>query len=141
MHRKGTSKQRVFIYVRISRDRIGAGIGVERQERECRELAEQLGFIVSMDLHDVYATTLPSGNASVRPPQSPTTSTASGLGGTDDSGLRPNVTSALLFAFPGPIPLKMRTTSFATQCAGARESAAAAIFRTGSPSIGEAAKI
>src|SRR5256886_1967866 len=41
-----SKKQRVFIYVRISRDRIGAGIGVERQERECRELAERLGFIV-----------------------------------------------------------------------------------------------
>src|SRR6266567_8747734 len=66
---------------------------------ESTALCEQgrTGFIASIDLHDVYATTLPSGNASVRPPQSPTTSTASGLEGTD-SDLTPNVTSALLLA-------------------------------------------
>src|SRR6266567_3341528 len=53
------------------------------------------GFIASIDLHDVYATTLPSGNASVSPPQSPTTRTASGLGETDDSDLTPSAPSAL----------------------------------------------
>ncbi|MGP8000421.1 MAG: recombinase family protein [Streptosporangiaceae bacterium] len=37
------------IYVRISEDREGAGLGVERQERDCRELADCLGL-------DVYAT-------------------------------------------------------------------------------------
>lgn len=34
---------RFAIYTRISRDRIGAGLGVERQEAECRELVERLG--------------------------------------------------------------------------------------------------
>jgi site-specific DNA recombinase len=40
------SKLRVFIYVRISRDRIGARVGVDRQERECRDLADRLGLNV-----------------------------------------------------------------------------------------------
>lgn len=35
------------IYCRISRDRIGAGLGVERQEAECRELANKLGLTVA----------------------------------------------------------------------------------------------
>ena len=35
------------IYVRISQDRAGAGLGVERQEGECRELAERLGYAVA----------------------------------------------------------------------------------------------
>ncbi|MDQ3538383.1 MAG: recombinase family protein, partial [Actinomycetota bacterium] len=34
------------IYARISKDRVGAGLGVERQEQECRDLAEQLGWTV-----------------------------------------------------------------------------------------------
>ena len=34
------------IYVRISQDRGGAGLGVERQETECRALAERLGWTV-----------------------------------------------------------------------------------------------
>jgi DNA invertase Pin-like site-specific DNA recombinase len=38
------------IYVRISQDRAGAGLGVERQETECRDLAERLGWTVV----DVY---------------------------------------------------------------------------------------
>ncbi|WP_166677591.1 recombinase family protein [Amycolatopsis arida] len=33
---------RAFIYVRISKDREGAGLGVERQEGDCRELAAML---------------------------------------------------------------------------------------------------
>jgi site-specific DNA recombinase len=37
---------RAAIYVRISRDRIGAGLGVERQEADCRELAERMGYAV-----------------------------------------------------------------------------------------------
>lgn len=41
---------RAAIYCRISRDRVGAGLGVERQELECRELAAKLGFTVV----DVY---------------------------------------------------------------------------------------
>lgn len=40
----------VGIYVRISADREGAGLGVERQEKDCRELAQQLGW----DVADVY---------------------------------------------------------------------------------------
>jgi site-specific DNA recombinase len=34
------------VYVRISEDREGAELGVERQERDCRVLAEQLGWSV-----------------------------------------------------------------------------------------------
>ena len=34
------------IYVRISRDREGAGLGVERQEQDCREMADRLGWPV-----------------------------------------------------------------------------------------------
>lgn len=34
------------IYARISRDRAGAGLGVERQEADCRALAERLGWQV-----------------------------------------------------------------------------------------------
>jgi site-specific DNA recombinase len=34
------------VYVRISRDRTGAGLGVERQETDCRELAARLGLTV-----------------------------------------------------------------------------------------------
>lgn len=30
------------VYVRMSQDRAGAGLGVERQERECRELVDKL---------------------------------------------------------------------------------------------------
>lgn len=37
---------RAAIYARISKDRIGAGLGVDRQEQECRELAERLGFTI-----------------------------------------------------------------------------------------------
>ncbi|BCO97645.1 recombinase family protein [Mycobacterium intracellulare] len=39
------------IYMRISQDRTGAGLGVDRQEQECRKLAERLGWKVA----DVYA--------------------------------------------------------------------------------------
>jgi DNA invertase Pin-like site-specific DNA recombinase len=34
------------VYVRISRDRIGAGLGVERQEKDCRELAARPDWTV-----------------------------------------------------------------------------------------------
>lgn len=33
---------RAVIYARISRDKVGAGLGVERQEADCRKLAERL---------------------------------------------------------------------------------------------------
>lgn len=35
------------IYCRISRDREGAGLGIDRQEADCRELAERLGWTVT----------------------------------------------------------------------------------------------
>ena len=38
--------RKAAIYVRISRDREGAGLGVQRQEQDCRELAERLGWHV-----------------------------------------------------------------------------------------------
>ena len=37
---------RAAIYCRISRDKTGAGLGVERQERDCRKLAKQRGWKV-----------------------------------------------------------------------------------------------
>lgn len=37
---------RVVIYCRISKDRVGAGLGVERQERLCRELTKSNGWDV-----------------------------------------------------------------------------------------------
>ncbi|OZM81192.1 recombinase family protein [Pseudonocardia sp. MH-G8] len=40
------TRTRAAIYCRISRDKTGAGLGVERQEAECRELAERLGWTV-----------------------------------------------------------------------------------------------
>ena len=43
--------RRVGIYCRISQDRAGAGLGVGRQEADCRELCERRGWIVV----DVYS--------------------------------------------------------------------------------------
>lgn len=40
------------IYVRISQDREGQGLGVARQEADCRELAERLGFDVLEPIYD-----------------------------------------------------------------------------------------
>ncbi len=37
---------RAGIYCRISRDKVGAGLGVERQQADCRALAERLGWSV-----------------------------------------------------------------------------------------------
>jgi len=47
-----------IIYCRISSDRLGDGAGVERQERECRELAARLGLQVERVLidNDISAT-------------------------------------------------------------------------------------
>ncbi|PZS40767.1 MAG: recombinase family protein [Pseudonocardiales bacterium] len=39
--------QSVAIYCRISRDRAGSGLGVDRQEADCRELAARLGWPVT----------------------------------------------------------------------------------------------
>src|ERR1700733_413671 len=41
---------RAAIYVRISQDREGAGLGVKRQEQDCRELCAKLDF----EAGDVY---------------------------------------------------------------------------------------
>ena len=38
--------RKAAVYVRISRDREGAGLGVQRQEQDCRELADRLGWHV-----------------------------------------------------------------------------------------------
>lgn len=43
-------KTRAAIYVRISLDREGSGLGVERQEKQCRELCTRKGW----DVADVY---------------------------------------------------------------------------------------
>lgn len=42
-----SSKLPVAIYARISRDRAGAGLGVERQEADCRAVAKRLGWTVA----------------------------------------------------------------------------------------------
>jgi site-specific DNA recombinase len=42
----GNAKLPAVIYVRISEDRSGAGLGVEQQERDCRTLADRLGLVV-----------------------------------------------------------------------------------------------
>jgi DNA invertase Pin-like site-specific DNA recombinase len=39
-------RKSAYIYCRISQDRTGAGLGVERQEQDCRKLAESLGMEV-----------------------------------------------------------------------------------------------
>jgi site-specific DNA recombinase len=41
-----SSPRRAAIYCRISQDKTGAGLGVERQEQDCRELAAHLGWLV-----------------------------------------------------------------------------------------------
>lgn len=48
----------VYIYCRLSQDKTGEAIAVERQERECRELAEHKGLFVSRVFtdNDVSAT-------------------------------------------------------------------------------------
>lgn len=38
------------LYLRISQDRVGAGLGVERQQEDCRELARRL----ELDVAEVY---------------------------------------------------------------------------------------
>ncbi|MER6942556.1 recombinase family protein [Nonomuraea sp. NPDC000554] len=41
-----TPRSRCVIYVRISRDKEGAGLGVKRQEADCRDLAQRMGWEV-----------------------------------------------------------------------------------------------
>jgi DNA invertase Pin-like site-specific DNA recombinase len=45
-------RKRAAIYVRISRDREGAGLGVERQEAECRDLVAGRGWSVAEVFRD-----------------------------------------------------------------------------------------
>jgi site-specific DNA recombinase len=49
--RPAAAPVRAAIYVRISSDRTGGGLGVERQEADCRDLAARLGW----DVAAVYA--------------------------------------------------------------------------------------
>ena len=42
-----SSKRRAGLYARISKDREGAGLGVERQRDDCLALARRLGWDVS----------------------------------------------------------------------------------------------
>lgn len=44
--------KRAVIYTRISQDKTGEQLGVERQEAECRELAERLGYEVTRVYRD-----------------------------------------------------------------------------------------
>lgn len=50
--------RRTGLYLRISDDREGAGLGVDRQEKDCRELAERLGWkiVEKYDDNDMSAT-------------------------------------------------------------------------------------
>lgn len=43
---------KAFIYCRISDDKTGAGLGVQRQEEDCRALAKQRGYDVVRVFHD-----------------------------------------------------------------------------------------
>lgn len=56
-----TGPVRASIYVRISLDKTGEGLGVDRQEKKCRELCEEKGWEVSEDRifrdNDISATT------------------------------------------------------------------------------------
>ncbi len=45
--REDESRSRAGIYVRISRDRTGEEVGIDRQERECRALWEARGWTVT----------------------------------------------------------------------------------------------
>ena len=58
---KPTEPANAAIYCRISEDREGLEVGVQRQEDDCRELAERLGYTVPDDLvfieNDVSAST------------------------------------------------------------------------------------
>ncbi len=47
-----TQERRAAIYVRISEDKVGARLGVERQAADCRELAERLGWTVVATFED-----------------------------------------------------------------------------------------
>src|SRR6516164_1183218 len=47
MSKKTETTRPAAVYVRISQDRGGAGLGVERQETECRALAQRLGWTVT----------------------------------------------------------------------------------------------
>lgn len=38
--------RKAIVYARISRDKVGAGLGVERQRDDCRDLAQRLGWLV-----------------------------------------------------------------------------------------------
>ena len=49
---KTTQGKRAAIYCRISSDRTGAGLGVDRQEEDCRKLAEDKGYEVTAVLVD-----------------------------------------------------------------------------------------
>src|SRR5215207_4469590 len=44
--------RRFAIYTRISRDRVGAGLGVERQLGDCRELVSRMGGETVLTLSD-----------------------------------------------------------------------------------------
>src|SRR5215218_3075302 len=45
--RMGMDQRVAVCYVRMSEDRTGAGLGVERQEQACRQLAERLGWTIA----------------------------------------------------------------------------------------------
>lgn len=44
--------RRAAVYSRISRDRVGAGLGVDRQAADCRELAQRLGWVIVVEHAD-----------------------------------------------------------------------------------------
>jgi DNA invertase Pin-like site-specific DNA recombinase len=57
--------KRAAVYVRISKDREGRELGVDRQKQDCQQLAERLGYgVVIFEDNDVSASTL---STKVRP--------------------------------------------------------------------------
>jgi DNA invertase Pin-like site-specific DNA recombinase len=56
---------RAAVYVRISSDRVGAGLGVARQEEDCRGLYDRLGWQVARVYsdNDVSATRAAGGRS------------------------------------------------------------------------------
>src|SRR5690242_10380323 len=47
-----SKRRHAAIYTRISNDREGAGLGVQRQEEDCRDLAKALGWTVARVYQD-----------------------------------------------------------------------------------------
>jgi site-specific DNA recombinase len=68
MASKDTAPKRAVIYVRISKDKAGAGVGVAEQEKQCREVADRLGLEVAAVYADNDITAFRKGRRAKRRP-------------------------------------------------------------------------